>query len=128
MKMGSRKTTGFVCPLNRASMRHAMDDPEPCASRQAGVAGQHAKSRPKTCGRATRIAASCMTCISTPPGVFPDRRGSRPTTVPPLFEFKDGLSTKPVDGDLTQPTLPERAQTRSRYRRSCRRVEPALIK
>jgi hypothetical protein len=59
---------------------------------------------------------------------FPDRRGSRPTTVPPLFEFKEGLSTKPVDGDLTQPTLPERAQTRSRYRRSCRRVEPALIK
>jgi len=26
-------------------------------------------------------------------------------TVSPLFEFKDGLSAKPVDGDLTQPTL-----------------------
>jgi len=41
---------------------------------------------------------------------FPDRRGSRPATVPPLFKFKDGPSAKPVDGDLTQPTLPERAQ------------------
>ena len=57
---------------------------------------------------------------------FPDRRGSRPATVPPLFKFKDGPSAKPVDGDLTQPTLPERAQMRSRYRRrhSCRRSIP----
>ena len=40
--------------------------------------------------------------------------------------FKDGLSAKPVDGDLTQPTLPERAQMRSLYRRRrlCRRVGP----
>jgi hypothetical protein len=35
-----RKTTGFVCPLNRASMRHALDDPEPSAPKQARAAGQ----------------------------------------------------------------------------------------
>jgi hypothetical protein len=30
-----RRTTGFVCPLDRASMRHALDNPEPHAPRQA---------------------------------------------------------------------------------------------
>jgi hypothetical protein len=58
---------------------------------------------------------------------FPDRRGSRPTTRTSAIRIQ-GLSIKPVDGDFTQPTLPEHAQMRSRYRRSRRRVEPALIK
>ena len=35
-------------------MRHALDDPEPYTPRQARAAGQHAKSRPKTCVRQLR--------------------------------------------------------------------------
>ncbi len=33
------------CRLDRASMRHALDNPEPSAPRQARAAGRHAKSR-----------------------------------------------------------------------------------
>jgi len=70
---------------------------------------------------------SGMTCISTRRLEFPDRRGFAPATVPPANRIQGGLSAKPVDGDLTQPTL-SAPQMGSRYRRSCRRVEPALIK
>jgi len=41
---------------------------------------------------------------------FPDRRASPPATVPPLVEFNGGYIANPVDGDLTQPTPPERGQ------------------
>jgi hypothetical protein len=46
---------------------------------------------------------STPTGVSRSPWFAPHDRTS-------LFEFKDGLSAKPVDGDLTQRTLPERAQ------------------
>jgi len=45
-----RDTTGLELVrsrLDRASMRDALDDPEPFAPRQARVAGQHANSRSK---------------------------------------------------------------------------------
>jgi hypothetical protein len=44
-----RRTTGFVCPLDRASIRHALDNPEPYIPRQTRAAGQHGEPRSKAC-------------------------------------------------------------------------------
>jgi hypothetical protein len=45
----------------------------------------------------------CVSPLLAPPEFqsrlqFPDRRGSRPTTVPPLIEFKDGHDDRQGDG------------------------------